>query len=447
MGHSFVLTPKAVKALACPKGKRVAYFRVLTDLHLFVQVTQAGVKTLVYRRFLNGTWRQMQVADWSTGLDESLGREVLRSASAKAAVLHAAIARGDNPFDLAKAGRTEPTLRELFDHYRAGHLQKRAKRVSDAMNDFDRWFGTLGHKKVSAFTYADAHRFHARLSTKTPISANRAVQFGRAMFNFGLKTRFIAGDNPFTAVSLNKEAQRDRVLSDDEAGKLLAALDKIPATHSGERTLRDWVLMSLFTGARKANILSMRWDEIDLDTCTWIIPAAKMKTGQSQILPLGPLELSVLTDRRQLLKNAKIVSPWVFPGAGNSGHIVDPGNAWEKLRERLGMEDLWIHDLRRSLASSMANTGADVSIVRAALNHADLRTTLKAYIRTSQQVQLQARQKAQAGWLEAMKRHPALDPFELTNANNHESARANQKNVVAMTAGKRRGRPPKKGLE
>ncbi len=67
------------------------------------------------------------------------------------------------------------------------------------------------------------------------------------------------------------------------------------------------------------------------------------------------------------------------------------------------MSDLWLHDLRRSLASSMANTGADVSIVRAALNHTDTRTTLKAYIRTSQQVQLQARQKAQEAWFEAMK--------------------------------------------
>ncbi|RTL43636.1 MAG: hypothetical protein EKK48_07780 [Candidatus Melainabacteria bacterium] len=84
--------------------------------------------------------------------------------------------------------------------------------------------------------------------------------------------------------------------------------------------------------------------------------------------------------------------------------MVDPGNAWETLREKLEMSDLWIHDLRRSLASSMANTGADVSVVRAALNHTDTRTTLKAYIRTSQQVQLEARQKAQQAWLEAMKR-------------------------------------------
>lgn len=118
----------------------------------------------------------------------------------------------------------------------------------------------------------------------------------------------------------------------------------------------------------------------------------------------------MLTEREQLLADSEEVdedSPWVFPGKGAFGHIVDPGNTWESLRQELGISDLWIHDLRRSLASTMANTGADVSVVRAALNHTDMRTTLKAYIRTSQQVQLQARQKAQEAWLEAMRRQPA----------------------------------------
>ncbi|HEY9678896.1 MAG TPA: hypothetical protein V6C76_12885 [Drouetiella sp.] len=68
--------------------------------------------------------------------------------------------------------------------------------------------------------------------------------------------------------------------------------------------------------------------------------------------------------------------------------------------------------MRRSLASSMANSGADVLIVRAALNHTDTRTTLKAYIRTTQQVQLEAREKAQRSWLSAMDRQTTLTEFK-----------------------------------
>lgn len=404
MSNALTLTPKLIRALTCPEGKVAVYFRLSNDLHLFVQVMSTGRKTLVYRRYLDKTWRQMQLGDWSDKLDDALAREVLKSANARAAEIHAMIARGENPFDKAKNAKDEPTLQELFDHYKVGHLDKRSKRVTDAVNDFRRWFGSIANKKVSWLTHAEAHRFHSSLSKKTPISANRAVQLARAMFNFGLKTRFIEGENPFGGVSLNRENERDRVLTDKEAGKLLSALDAIPAVHSDDRTLRDWVLLSLMTGARKGNILSMRWEELDLKAKEWTIPAKKMKTGKSQIIPLGSVESTLLTERKALLKKAGVVSPWVFPGNSKLGHIVDPGNAWEALRKRLKMEDLWIHDLRRSLASSMANTGADVSIVRAALNHSDTRTTLKAYIRTNQQVQLEARQKAQDAWLTAMKR-------------------------------------------
>lgn len=409
MSNALTLTPKLVRALTCPEGKTAAYFRLSNDLHLFVQVMSTGRKTLVYRRYMDKTWRQMQLGDWSDKLDDPLAREVLKSANARAADLHAAIARGENPFDIAKNSKDEPTLQELFDHYKVGHLEKRAKRVTDAVNDFKRWFGSMANKKVSWLTHAEAHRFHSSLSKKTPISANRAVQLARAMFNFGLKTRFIEGENPFGGVSLNRENERDRVLTDKEAGKLLSALESIPAIHSDDRTLRDWVLLSLMTGARKANILSMRWEELNLKANEWTIPAKKMKTGKAQIIPLGSLESALLTERKALLKRAGVVSPWVFPGNSKVGHIVDPGNAWEALRKRLKLDDLWIHDLRRSLASSMANTGADVSIVRAALNHSDTRTTLKAYIRTNQQVQLEARQKAQDAWLAAMKEQAEKD--------------------------------------
>ncbi|CAN5209647.1 tyrosine-type recombinase/integrase [soil metagenome] len=409
-----ILTPKIVRALTCPEGKRVAYFRVSFDLHLFVQVTATGAKTLVYRRYLNKTWRQMQVADWIDNLDDAIAREILKEASSKAAILHAGIARGENPFDIVKEARNEPTMQDLFELYKSGHLEKRAKRVSDAVNDFKRWFGNFANKKACLFGHVDAEKLHATMSKKTPVSANRAIQLGRAMFNFGLKSRYIYGENPFSGLSLNRESQRDRVLTDTEAGKLLKALEVIPAVHSNERTLRDWVLLSLTTGARKANILSMRWDEIDLNAATWTIPAEKMKTNQTQTIPLNSLELSVLNERTKLLKRADAESPWVFPGSGSKGHIVDPGNAWETLRDKLELPNLWIHDLRRSLASSMANSGADVSIVRAALNHVDTRTTLKAYIRTTQQVQLEARQKAQDGWREAMKRQEQQE-FEQHN--------------------------------
>lgn len=409
-------TAKHIRALSCPDHIKQRYVSVLPDVHLYVSVGRGGKKTFHFRIAVDRSWRGIDLnCRFEDSLPDPLLRDVMLEAQSRAADLTARLNRGEDIFNQPRK-ESSPNLQELFDHYKEQHLEKRGKRVLDNENNFKRWFAkkNLAKKKANEFSHEDAARLHSQM-VETPGSANRAVQLGRAMFNFGIKTRFISRtDNPFAGVSLYPENERDRVLSDKEAGKLLTELESIPPTHSKERTLRDFVLLSLLTGARKSNVMSMRWDELDLEEGTWSIPAEKTKTRRAQLIPLGPIELEVLDGRKQLFKDTEEIDddcPWVFPGKGASGHMVDPGNAWETLRDKLEMGDLWLHDLRRSLASSMANTGADVSIVRAALNHTDTRTTLKAYIRTNQQVQLQAKQKAQEAWLEA-KRRQAEAPSE-----------------------------------
>lgn len=410
-------TAKHIRALSCPDHLKQRYVSVLPDVHLYVSVGRGGKKSFCFRLPVERTWRVLDLnCKFEDSLPDALLRDIMLEAQSRAAELTARLNRGENIFEKQRKDGSH-TLQELFDHYKEHHLEKRGKRVLDNENNFKRWFAkkNLAKKKANEFSHEDAARLHSSMQ-ETPGSANRAVQLGRAMFNFGIKTHFISRtDNPFAGVSLYRENERDRVLSDEEAAKLLTALEAIPAVHKRERTLRDFILLSLLTGARKSNVMTMRWDEVDLKNGTWSIPAEKMKTTRAQIIPLGAMEKEVLTQREQLLEEAGVMKrdcPWVFPGKGAAGHMVDPGNAWESLRKDLGMDDLWIHDLRRSLASSMANTGADVSVVRAALHHTDTRTTLKAYIRTSQQVQLEARQKAQQAWVDAKKRQATEEEAE-----------------------------------
>lgn len=293
-------------------------------------------------------------------------------------------------------------LRAVF---KVQHLEKRGKRVQENVNNFNRWFvrRNLGKKKAEEFSHDDASRLHKQME-KTPGSANRAVQLGRAMFNVGIKTRFLArNDNPFSGVSLYQENQRDRVLSDEEAGRIIQAINEAPLKHCHERSPADLIMLWLLTGVRKTVMLSMQWSEVDEEAWLWRIPAVKMKARKMQEILLGPAEIDILIQRKQLLKEAGRLSPYVFPSDKSaSGHLEDPGNAWE----RLGLGDLWIHDLRRSLASAMANTGASVAIVKQALAHTDERTTLNAYIRTNRQAQLEARQRAQQAWFKAARAVP-----------------------------------------
>jgi len=87
------------------------------------------------------------------------------------------------------------------------------------------------------------------------------------------------------------------------------------------------------------------------------------KNGTAMVIPLVGMALEVLKAREGS------GSPWVFPAHSASGHMRDPKRAWHVLLQDAGLEDLRIHDLRRSLGSWAAIQGASLAIIGAALGH------------------------------------------------------------------------------
>src|ERR1700722_13622478 len=101
------------------------------------------------------------------------------------------------------------------------------------------------------------------------------------------------------------------------------------------------------------------------------------------------MEVSIL--RRRLNQKA---NDFVFPSVGKRGHYIEPKRRWRQLLSRANITDFRIHDLRRTLATYMANSGANVALIQSALNHKDLRTTLKVYTKVARRAELEAREKA-----------------------------------------------------
>lgn len=66
---------------------------------------------------------------------------------------------------------------------------------------------------------------------------------------------------------------------------------------------------------------------------------------------------------------------YVFPGNGKKGYLMEPRKGWERILKRAGIEDLRIHDLRRTLGSWQAKTGASLAIIGKSLNHKHQNTT------------------------------------------------------------------------
>lgn len=154
-----------------------------------------------------------------------------------------------------------------------------------------------------------------------------------------------------------RKFSRDRFLSGEELARFFEALDL-----TENPAFKDFILLSLFTGARKSNVLSMRWKDIDFERNVWKIPGELSKNGEPMQIPLGPDVLDILWRRR-----AETSSVFVLPGPGAKGHYTTPTHAWQTLLRRARLEDFRIHDLRRSMGSWMTIQGTSLPIVGKAL--------------------------------------------------------------------------------
>src|ERR1700721_892971 len=414
-------TPRHIRALKCPPGKKQCYERISQDLHLYVSVTPGGSKSFVYRRYLNNTYRELHLElKFADSLDDAMAREVIKEAESRAAELHARINRGENPFDEAIAAKKALTVRELFNEYMERHVKKSRKQVTETNDNFERWFSKLAHRRAASVTRHDAEKFHGEMNKERgPYAANRAVQLGRAVYKKAIKWKLIANDNPFSSLSLFDEHSRDRFLSAEEAGKLIQVLKDVPEKNDDFRALRDFILLSMFTGARKTTVLSMRWDEIK--DGMWHIPDAKSKNKSGQVIPLSANELAILNDRRNMFKTEGIIGGSVFPGTGSYGYLRDIKRSWTSLRKQTGLQDCTVHDLRRSLASAMASNNTNLSLIKSALNHRDLKTTAKVYAKVNKAAELEARELAHATWFKAAN---LLPKEKITNMQARRKSRA-----------------------
>ena len=146
------------------------------------------------------------------------------------------------------------------------------------------------------------------------------------------------------------EPGRERELTDAELRRLIAYLEASPAL---EARLLD---LALATGARKGELLSMRW--ADVIGAWWTIPAERSKSRRKMRKPLSAAGLAVLAKLDHRGKGP-------FDGTTESRLSI----WWLRARAELGLEDVHIHDLRHAAASLALNAGIPLAAVGAMLGH------------------------------------------------------------------------------
>jgi integrase len=190
--------------------------------------------------------------------------------------------------------------------------------------------------------------------------ANRAFALLRTIYEKGREWGY-TGENPCFKLKKFHEQSRERFLQESELSLFFQSVMSEPSENE-----RDFILMLLYTGARKSNVLSMAWENVNMDLKLWNIPATQSKNKTSYTVPLVKAALDILTRRRQ----ANPESPWVFTSHNSkSGHLEEPKKSWTRVLKRAGLEDVRMHDLRRTLGSWMAITGASLITISYALGH------------------------------------------------------------------------------
>ena len=383
MKQEIAFTIKALEALPLPEGKKRFYVHDTWENGLLIQVTAAGRKTFQFYRWYEGNPVRVTI-----GLFPDMTIEQARKEAQK---YKADMANGVNPADKKRKARTEMTFGELFELYLERHAKPRKRSWKDDQNTFRLYLEPLGKKRLSEIKKSHISAIHSRIGKEYKVTANRVLALISSIFGRAIEYGLWENMNPCLGIRKFPEKSRDRFLQADELPRFFKALNEEP-----NATLRDYIFVSLLTGARRSNVLSMRWKELDLEQGTWEIPVTK--TGDSQTVTLSMEAIEMLKIRK-----SNRSSFFVFPGNGRTGHLIEPKTGWKRILKRAGIENLRIHDLRRTLGSWQAITGASLPIIGKSLNHKNASTT-QIYARLNLDPVRESVQRATVAMLEAANR-------------------------------------------
>jgi integrase len=230
----------------------------------------------------------------------------------------------------------------------------------------------LDKRPIAEVSTSDLQRITQHIGKGHPRTANKCCALLSAVWNDAIRLGDVS-INPVCQVKRFPERSRDRHLAEAEFECLLHAIATEPPIW------RDYFLLALLTGQRRDNLCRMAWDEIDLRHGVWHIPAAKSKNGRANSVPLTILAAGLLERRR-----TEVSGPWVFPSPHGSadGCIREPRKPWLRVLKRAGIEDLRIHDLRRSVGSWLGASGTNAYTIARALGHQSPRSG-EPYVRLS----------------------------------------------------------------
>lgn len=370
------LTKTVVDKLAIPPSTQVgrtAQKRYYDDVikGFGVRVTSGGTKAFFVEKLI-----KRKLSRITLGRYPELTVEMARKEAQK---LLGQIAMGIDPIAEKKTEKArEVTLNDVFNDYLHARKSLKPRTLNDYKQVLQKAFTTWANKPLLAITKDKVSKHHEKLGREHGEAyANLAMRVLRALFNFAASQyedaqgRSLILENPVTRLSQTRSwyriERRKTFIKAHELKPWYEALKKLP-----NETLQDYLLLILFTGLRRQEAATLKWEQVDLKAKSLTIE--NTKNHDAHTLPLSDFLYQLLSQRKRTQQNA-----YVFPGTGSAGHIIEPRKQMAKITEMTGIQ-FTVHDLRRTFITIAESLDIAAYALKRLLNHRVTNDVTAGYI-------------------------------------------------------------------
>lgn len=349
-----------VRAASCPAEVKKVDFFDLRQRGFMLEVRRSGGKTY-YQRYTDDRGRERQ---YKIGPADVLPLSAARRTALK---VQAQALVGDDPQNRRIELRAIPTLAELVRDRYLPHVKsyKRSWCTDETVLRIhilpflgSQYIDQIRAEQIAVMVEKMREKKYATGTT------NRVVIVLRHIFNLARKWR-VAGikENPTTGINLAPDVNRERFLSLEEAQRLIASVEQ-----DENRVASNAIMLLLLTGARRNEITHAKWEHIDWNQKSLLVPLSK--SGKPRSIALNGAAIA-------LLRNVQATDDctYIFPSPVTQRPSPSLYFPWERIRMRAGLPDLRLHDLRHSFASFLVNNGVSLYVVQGLLGHGHARYT------------------------------------------------------------------------
>ena len=321
-----------------------------------LRVRDTGSRSWIYQYKIRGKTRRL-VLGRATAIKPARAREI-------AGELHAKVRLGGDPAaeKRAQVERSSHSFGALARQYLSARRNGVQPRSLPAIERYLEIYAAPFDKLPvdSIDRRAVAERLAAIERDSGAVTSNRVRSTLSAMFTWAMKEGLVAG-NPVIGTNKRPEQARDRVLNGKEIQLVWCAL---PGNEYGKI-----VKLLILTGQRANEIAALRWSEIDFKANVVNLPRDRTKNGRPHTIPLA-------ATARALLAEVPVREGRELVFGKGTGSFGDWSNSKKNLdaaiaegRNRKPLPPWTIHDIRRSVATGMADIGIQPHIIEAVLNH------------------------------------------------------------------------------